>query len=129
MKVPSRLVASIVPALLTVTAPAPVRGDLAPVPRTAGTRAYAVSTEIVGRADGRISARIELRDLDSRRLVTTANTLLTPGVMKTLPVAGIPGLETRISVSASGPRDLKYFVEVLRLGVLESRHEGVVGLE
>jgi hypothetical protein len=83
----------------------------------------------VGHTDGRISARIELRDLDSRRLVTTANTLLTPGVVKTLPVSGHPGLETRISVSASGPRDLKYFVEVLRLGVLESRHEGVVGLE
>lgn len=126
MKVSSRLVASIVPVLVTVTA---LSADLVPAPRTAVVRAYAVSTEIVGHTDGRVSARIELRDLDSRRLVTTANTLLTPGVVKTLPVSGHPGLETRISVSASGPRDLKYFVEVLRLGVLESRHEGVVGLE
>lgn len=126
MKVSNRLVASIVPVLVTVTA---LSADVLPTPRTAVARAYAVSTEIVGHTDGRVSARIELRDLDSRRLVTTANTLLTPGVVKTLPVSGHPGLETRISVSASGPRDLKYFVEVLRLGVLESRHEGVVGLE
>jgi hypothetical protein len=91
-------------------------------------RGYSVASEFEPGRDGRFSASIELRSLDSNALIARLHTQLSPGESTTFPLASHPGLEIRALAQGAGANSIHYVVEVFRLGILETRHEATVSI-
>lgn len=85
-------------------------------------RAYAVSTEIKPMGD-RLMAHVELRDLDTNRLIAGVHGYCTVDVPLVCHVT--PSLTLTLTVRESGPHTLRYLVELSGFAP-EFRYEGTV---
>jgi hypothetical protein len=91
-------------------------------------RGYSVASELEPGRNGRFSASIELRALDSNALIARLHAQLSPGEATSFPLASHPGLEIRALAQGVGANSVRYVVEVFRLGILETRHEATVSV-
>jgi hypothetical protein len=88
-------------------------------------RAYAVTTEFKAVGD-RVLAHVELRDLDSNKLVAGVYGYCTVGVPAVSP-GPHPGSELRVTLREEGDHSLRYVVELSAV-VPEFRYESVISL-
>ena len=121
------LIAFSIGALLVVAASSSSAAAIGNVP-SGIARGYSIASELEPGRNGRFSASIELRALDSNQFITRLHTQLAPGEASSFPLASHPGLEIRALAQGIGASSVRYVVEVYRLGILEARHEASVSV-